>query len=259
MDRELCTIVEENRMVALDTYLLRLRFAVFPSGFVPGQFVHVQIPGRPDLLLRRPLSVHLYDGQRREMTLIYQIKGEGTKALAGCARGDALSVMGPLGNGFPAVQNGGRAVLVGGGIGCAPLLALPAAYPDTVFDAVLGFRSMAHIYQKTQFEAVCNTVVFTTDDGSYGQKGTVVDALPALLSHPCDVVFACGPVPMLKGLQEQLKHYGVPCHASLEERMGCGMGACMTCTCSIMMEDGGLSRKRVCKDGPVFPLSEVAF
>ncbi len=258
MDQPMICIVEENRMTALDTYLMRLRCDNRPDEFIPGQFVHVLVPNRPDLVLRRPLSVHAYDATCGEITLIYQIKGKGTKVFSRLERGDALSVLGPIGHGFPMDKNAKRCILVGGGIGCAPLLTLPAAMPDTVFDAVLGYRSMAYIYQKMQFENGCRHVIFTTDDASYGRGGTAVEALDTLLERPCDAIYACGPIPMLKSLQSAVEDLGIPCFASLEERMGCGVGACVTCTCTVM-ENGKQTRQRVCKDGPVFSLLEVVF
>lgn len=250
-----CTVLE-NRTVAVDTYLLRLKSSDCPQAFVPGQFVHVLVPDRPDLVLRRPLSVHRFDRESGEITLIYQIKGKGTQAFARLDGGDTLSVLGPLGRGFPMDKQWKRCILIGGGIGCAPLLTLPAAFPDTTFDAVLGYRSMAHIYQRIPFEQACRQVIFTTDDGSYGREGTAVEALSELLEQPCDAVYACGPLPMLKSLQAAIKPSGTPCFASLEERMGCGVGACVTCTCTVI-DDGRQTRKRVCKDGPVFSLAEV--
>ena len=251
-----CRVVE-NRTVALDTYLMRLQ-SECPANFVPGQFVHLQVPDRPDLVLRRPISIHSYDAQKGELSIIYQLVGEGTRAFSRLQFGDTLSVLGPLGTGFRMPESAKRCILVGGGIGCAPLLTLPLFWPDVTFDAALGFRSMAHIYARIPFEDVCRHVIYTTDDGSYGRKGFASDALQTLLEQPCDAVFACGPKPMLKGLQQAMKNCNTPCSVSLEERMGCGMGACVTCTCAIN-SNGLVKNQRVCKDGPVFDLSEVVF
>ncbi len=249
--------VTENRTVALDTYLMKLQ-GECQKAFVPGQFVHLEVPNRPDLILRRPISVHSFDAAKGEISLIYQVVGEGTRAFSRLQTGDAISVLGPVGNGFTKPEGAKRCILVGGGIGCAPLLTLPQAWPDVIFDAALGFRSMAHIYARIPFEDACRHVIYTTDDGSYGRKGLVTDALKTLLEEPCDAIFACGPKPMLKGLQQVIAQYDVPCFASLEERMGCGMGACVTCTCGVRVE-GVLKNLRVCKDGPVFSVSEVVF
>ena len=249
--------VTQNRTVALDTYLMELQ-GECGDAFVPGQFVHIEVPNRPDLILRRPISVHAYDARNKQISLVYQVVGEGTRAFANLKTGDAVSVLGPVGNGFSLPDGAKRCILVGGGIGCAPLLTLPNMWPDVRFDAALGFRSMAHIYARLSFEDSCRHVIFTTDDGSYGRKGLVTEALKTLLEEPCDAIFACGPKPMLRGLQQMIGQYGIPCFASLEERMGCGMGACVTCTCGIRVE-GSVKNLRVCKDGPVFPLSEVVF
>jgi dihydroorotate dehydrogenase electron transfer subunit len=256
MDQQLICTVTENRVAALDTQLMILNCEQGLKSFVPGQFVHVQVPNRPDLLLRRPFSIHAYDEKRRELTLVYQVKGKGTRAFADCSPGDVLSVLGPLGRGFPVKTDIKRGIVVGGGIGCAPLLSLPVLMPHVVFDAALGFRNAACIFQKSLFENACNRVIWTTDDGSFGRKGFAADALKDLLEQPCDAVFACGPKPMLQNLQAFMKGLSIPCYASLEERMGCGIGACVTCTV-VVIESCTLQHKRVCKDGPVFDLSEV--
>jgi len=204
----------------------------------PGQFVEISLPG---FFLRRPISVCDYD--ETSLTIIYKVVGQGTDAMTSLQPGDTLDVLSGLGNGFDPAKAGDAPVLVGGGVGVPPLYNLAkkllAAGKKPV--VILGFNKAEEIFYAEEFRAIGAEVVVTTVDGSVGVKGFVTNALPENISF----VYTCGPLPMLKALYKATGE--VSGEYSLEERMGCGFGACMGC--SIMTKEGA---KRVCKDGPIF-------
>ena len=204
----------------------------------PGQFIEIALPG---FYLRRPISVCDYDEAR--ITIIYKVVGQGTDAMTRLAPGDELDVLTGLGNGFDPAKAGGSPVLVGGGVGVPPLYGLARkliAAGKKPF-VILGFNKAEEIFYAEEFKALGADVAVTTVDGSFGVKGFVTHALPENISF----VYTCGPLPMLKALYKATGD--VSGEYSLEERMGCGFGACMGC--SIMTKEGA---KRVCKDGPIF-------
>ncbi len=208
----------------------------------PGQFVNVQVPG---LYLRRPLSVH--DQEGNALRIIYKTVGRGTEALSRMAPGESLNVLTGLGNGYELARAGAFPLLLGGGVGIPPLYLLARRLRERGLPvtAVLGFNTRGEIFAREGFEALgCETVV-TTADGSEGVKGFVTDALPERYSF----FYACGPLPMLRAVCGRT---GTSGQVSLEERMGCGFGACVGCTCRT-----AAGPKRVCRDGPVFEKEEV--
>ena len=253
-----CEILS-NRPVARDTYEMELACPVIASQAQPGSFVHIKVPENGALLMRRPISIHRIDREHGRITLIIQQKGEGTARIVQAAAGEQLDVLGPLGNSFPLPAGARRCALVGGGIGCAPLYTMAQAYPEVKFDSYLGFRSQAYVYAEEAF-ARATSLRLATDDGSAGFHGRVTELLEeALRAGGYDAVYACGPTPMFKALARVMEKYPqIPCYVSLEERMGCGIGGCAVCTCKILAEDGWHYR-RVCKDGPVFGIREVAW
>ena len=219
----------------------------------PGQFVHIKCGN--SLLLRRPISVCSCQEDEPEdlLTIVFETRGEGTEWLANRPVGHSVDVMGLLGNGF-SMKPEGRYLLVGGGIGVPPMLGC-AQYAPGRCTAILGFRSGDRVMLEEQFRSVCSQVQVATDDGSYGFHG-YVDALVRRElegDRGYDAVLACGPRPMLRNVARAAEDFGVRCLVSMEERMGCGVGACLVCACD--MADG--SRKHVCKDGPVFEAREV--
>ena len=206
----------------------------FASKAQPGQFAHLLVPGKT---LRRPISICDADPEEGTLRLVFQVRGEGTELLSQFEEGQ---------------------VLVGGGIGVPPLLmaAKPFGKNATV---ILGFRSRDAVILKEDFEKAGCRVILCTDDGSVGFRGLVTEPLRKILEEPKDVVLACGPGPMLKGVAGEAEARGVPCQISLEERMGCGVGACLVCACKIKKADGEEAYLHVCKDGPVFNAEEVVF
>ncbi len=216
----------------------------------PGQFISVYTKDE-SRLLPRPISI--CDIDRSGIRIVYRVAGEGTKEFSGYKAGDDITILGPLGNGFPLI--GKRALLFGGGIGIPPMLALAKALPGEV-TVVAGYRD-SNLFLDKELSAAAN-IVIATDDGSIGTHGTVITAAEEN-QLSADVIYACGPRPMLRGVKEYAKKLGIDAYISMEERMACGIGACLGCVCHSTEKDEHSNghTKRVCKDGPVFLASEV--
>jgi dihydroorotate dehydrogenase electron transfer subunit len=221
--------------------------------FRPGQFAHIKIPQSDAMLLRRPFSIHGIDQTKNTVSIVYQEVGEGTRRFME-KKSRTLDVLMPLGNGFT-MNNYKKILLVGGGIGIAPLHSV-LQQSSACFDALLGYRGKEYVFDVDCFVERCRNVIITSDDGSIGQKGFTTDYLTDIGQY--DAIFACGPRPMLQALQRKLDGRSIPAYASLEERMGCGMGGCAVCVCKIRSETD-YTYKKVCTEGPVFDLKEVDF
>ena len=216
-----------------------------------GQFGNIAVGGTH--LLRRPIAICKVEG--REITFCYQLKGEGTHKLKTMEAGTRLNVLMPLGNGFYVEENEKKVALVGGGVGVFPLISVLREYlGEKEISAYIGYRNAGAVCGVEEFEKA-NKFVGVTDDGSYGEKMNAVQAFEADLrkGNRPDVVLACGPTPMLRALKGVVERENLPCYVSLEERMGCGFGACVVCVCDLT--NG--KKARVCKDGPVFNANEV--
>jgi dihydroorotate dehydrogenase electron transfer subunit len=217
-----------------------------------GQFVNIGVNDGAHLL-RRPIAVCKADG--KEITVCFQLKGEGTRRLATLAVGDKVSVLLPLGNGFYLSDKEKKVALVGGGVGIFPMISVLREYAPQGKEiySYIGFRNRNAVCCLDALEKSTRLTV-VTDDGSYGLPMNAVQAFVADLEKIApDVVLSCGPTPMLRALKSALKGKGIPCYVSLEERMGCGIGACLVCVCN--KTDG--THARVCKDGPVFNINDV--
>jgi len=216
----------------------------------PGQFLHVKCGEKT---LRRPISIHAVEGDA--ITMVYEVKGEGTQWLSQRKEGEILDILGPLGHGFPQVE--GKILVVGGGIGVPPMYQCAVASGNA--DAVLGFRSKEKALLIDRFEKVCGKVKIMSDDGTIGQKGFVAQGVQEMLEEgDYKAVFACGPKIMLKTTYDAAKAKDVPCYVSMEERMGCGIGACLVCAIKLS-RNGEVIVGHVCKDGPVFTGEEVVW
>ena len=248
-----CTIVAREELGDAIYLVLAVGDMVRKSFKGPGQFVHVKCG--EGLLLRRPISVCSCQEDVPDdlLSIAFEVRGDGTRWLAQRQVGDKLDVLGLLGNGFP-IRPEGRYLLVGGGIGIPPMRGC-AQYTQGRSTAILGGRSKDKIILKNCFDGECAKVMVATDDGSLGHHGFVDALVRQELEQDknYDAVLACGPKPMLRNVAKAAEEFGVPCLVSMEERMGCGVGACLVCACD--MADG--SRKHVCKDGPVFDAKEV--
>lgn len=219
-----------------------------------GRFVNILCGEKT---LRRPISISEIDKQAGTITLVFEVRGEGTKWLAARKAGDELDLLGPLGNGFfPDTEK--RGIFIGGGIGCPPMLGACREYGENA-EAILGFRSGANAILVGKFMDCCRSVDITTNDGTLGTKGFVTDVLkPKLEADKNCVVYACGPTPMLKGVAAMCADMGVQCMVSLEQRMACGIGACLCCA-QKTQDSTGEHMRHVCKNGPVFDSKEVVF
>ncbi len=218
-----------------------------------GQFVNVLCDGYQ---LRRPISIAGFDASLGILRLVFEIRGKGTDWLAGREAGERIDLVGPLGHGFPLTDPNKKAVFVGGGIGTPPLLP-PARFYGANATVITGFRSASAAILQADFETAGAKTILCTDDGSAGFHGFTTQALEwHLQDHPCDVVYTCGPKVMMRGVARLAETVGIPCYVSMEERMGCGVGACLGCVCQTKDKDGP-HRTRVCLNGPVFDSKEV--
>ena len=235
-------IITENTALTQSVYKMKLKGDT--SAFTaPGQFLNIRIEG---LYLRRPIS--LCDVSEEDMTIIYKVVGKGTEAMSEMKEGTELDILTGLGNGYDLTITGDAPLLVGGGVGVPPMyyLAKRLLAQGKKVSVILGFNTADEIFYEEEFKALGCDVKVTTVDGSVGVKGFVTDALPESFSHVC----ACGPEPMLKALYKATAE--VSGQFSFEERMGCGFGACVGCTCKTIT-----GYKRICKDGPVMKKEEI--
>ena len=240
--RDLQFTIKENN--ALTDTVYEMKLSGDTEGIRPGQFVNIAVPG---FYLRRPISV--CDRTDGELTLVYKTVGHGTGALAKLRPNEALDILTGLGNGYDLTKAGAAPLLIGGGVGVPPLyyLAKKLASAGKAPSVILGFNTKEEVFYEEEFLSLGCAVTVTTVDGSYGVKGFVTAALPEHYTY----FYACGPGPMLKAVYAASRTGG---EFSLEERMGCGFGACMGC--SIQTKNGP---KRVCKEGPVFTKEELAW
>ena len=243
MKETLLTVLENTRLA---DGIYRLRLAGDTSAITaPGQFVNLKLSG---FFLRRPISV--CDWENGEVTLIYKVLGHGTEAMTGMAVGTALDVLTGLGNGYDTAKAGNMPLLIGGGAGVPPLYGLlrhlKKENPKCEAKVILGFNTKEEIFYKEEFEALGAEVFLTTADGTAGTKGFVTDVMKALTYS---YFYACGPEVMLKAIDTEAKTSG---QLSFEERMGCGFGACMGCSCRTKY-----GNKRICKEGPVLEREEI--
>lgn len=218
-----------------------------------GQFVHISVPG---FFLRRPISICDIDKDKGTIRIVFQIRGKGTDALSKFEVGEKLDMMGPLGNGFRLLDSSKKAIVIGGGIGTPPMLAAAKHYGENA-TAISGFRTKELVILQDDFKAQGNKTILCTDDGTAGEKGFVTDALVnCIKEEKPDIIYACGPAVMLKAVSEIAEENNIRCQISLEERMACGVGACLGC--AVKMKIGGREfYGHVCKNGPVFESKEV--
>lgn len=236
--------VKDNKILTEGVYEMKL------SGKIsavknPGQFVNISIDG---CYLRRPISVCDVDGDT--LTLIYKVVGEGTERLSKYAAGEKIDTLVGLGNGYDLSLSGETPLLIGGGVGVPPmyLLAKKLVEKGVKPTVILGFNTKSEVFYEKKFKALGATVYVTTADGSYGKKGFVTDIMKDLdYTH----FYTCGPMPMFKAIEKIAKGSG---EFSFEERMGCGFGACMGCSCKTKY-----GNKRICKDGPVLKREEIVW
>ena len=247
----ICEIVSFDE-IADDIFDVTVKSEAIASEAKPGQFLHIDCGDAADNLLRRPISI--CDAYEDKVRFIFEKKGSGTDYLSKKKVGDTLDILGPLGNGFSVLPESKKPVIIGGGIGVFPLYMLSTKLDNPTI--LLGFRNKSRVCMEEEFSKIGKTTV-ATDDGSYGYDGYAVNILEKMLKNgECDIVYSCGPMPMLRAVKNMAESHGVKCQLSLEQRMGCGIGACLVCTCETTSK-GTHKHKRVCKNGPVFWSSEV--
>lgn len=254
MKKHLLRIIS-NTEIARNIFEMKLTGPGTATMTVPGQFLHVSVGKHTSKLLRRPLSICDVDLVRKEVTLLYRAQGDGTKQLSLKQTGEIVDVLGPLGNGFSVelIDESKTALLIGGGIGVPPLYYLGKKLRDRGVNVkfILGYQSSEDSFYVEKFQEVGETVV-TTVDGSLGLKGFVTDAMDQLTSKE-PVIYSVGPAVMLNAVEQ--KAAGLNGFISLEERMGCGIGACFACVCPTESRQSGYVK--ICSDGPVFRMGEV--
>ncbi len=246
--------VVSQEMIGPEIYSMWIQADEIACQARAGQFVSVYTRDASKLL-PRPISICEIDRKNRRLRLVYRVAGAGTEEFSGYKAGESVEVLGPLGNGFPEVGPEKSALLIGGGIGIPPMLEL-ARELKCKKTAVLGYRD-SRLFLKNEFEPYADAVV-ATEDGSAGTKGNVLDAIREE-GLKADVIMACGPTPMLRALKAYAAERQIECWLSLEERMACGIGACLACVCKSRETDehSHVHNKRICKDGPVFEAGEV--
>ncbi|MCU4711752.1 dihydroorotate oxidase B electron transfer subunit [Bacillus cereus] len=250
-------IVVNQKEIAKNIYELVLQGTLVQQMNEPGQFVHIKVAEGIAPLLRRPISICNVDQEKNEFTMLYRAEGQGTKTLATRKQGEMVDVLGPLGHGFPVeeAEAGQTALLVGGGIGVPPLYELSQRLVAKGVRVIhiLGFQTKDVVFYEEKFAELGDTYVATVD-GTHGTKGFVTDVIDNY-GIDFDILYSCGPLEMLRALEGRYKEKKA--YISLEERMGCGIGACFACVCHLQEDPSGHSYKKVCSDGPVFPIGEV--
>lgn len=289
MMKKLIAKIAENKMVAQGFYRMRIESAYLAKNARPGQFVEIKCSDGNEPLLRRPLGVHRI--RENGIELLYEVVGKGTQLLSKKKSGDTVDIIGPLGNGFDLSRTTHDAlrttIIVAGGIGVAPLVALAEELVHSPQSTVhgkkvhvlIGARTKSHILCEAEFKKMGCRVVIATEDGSKGFKGLATDLLRTAHDALRTTIYACGPAAMLKTVAKIAGVKRIPCQVSIEERMACGIGVCLGCPVKIKpisVPDGAYSMrylpsgtgmaastkyeyKMVCKDGPVFNAEEIAW
>lgn len=225
----------------------------------PGQFLEIRVSETGEPFLRRPISIYNINKEDGEIEFIFQVKGKGTQLLAERKIGDLIDIIGPLGSGTFNIQEYKNVAVIGGGIGIYPLYELTKELiGKTNLNVYLGFRDKTLVTCEKEFESLgVNKLVVATDDGSYKEKGYAIDFMKKdIEENMVDMIFACGPLPMLKAIRNYAIDNNIPCQISLEERMGCGIGACLGCAVKVISE-AEPRYGHVCKEGPVFNATDV--
>ena len=246
-------VVLSQKEIAPGIFDLRLAAGEIAVQAVPGQFLSLYCRDG-SRLLPRPISICEIDREEKSLRRVYRVAGKGTEEFSHMSQGTEIFVLGPLGKGFP--LKGKKAFLVGGGIGIPPMLELSKSL-NCEKQILLGYRD--NLFLNEEFKPY-GSVYIATEDGSAGTKGNVIDAIKEN-GLKADIIYACGPLPMLRALKEYAKEQGIECYVSLEERMACGIGACLGCVCKSGERDAhtNVNNTRICKEGPVFLAQEVEF
>jgi len=241
-----------NRRLTRDYFVIDLLGKGRLEKILPGQFVQVRVDNNRDTFLRRPISVYDVDYENNIIRLLIKEVGKGTGAIAKLNTGSSVNIIYPLGNSFSIGDKGSKSLLVGGGVGVAPLFLLARSLKNKLLDFkfILGYQTAEHIIEIEKYSEL-GQVLITTDDGSYGHKGLVVEH-PELHEGDCDRIYCCGPEPMMKSVASIAKSRNLFCEVSLENTMACGFGVCLCC---VVETTRGVIN--TCTEGPVFNINEL--
>ena len=243
----------KKKMLSYDIVDFTVKSKEISNAATAGQFVHISAPG---FFLRRPISICEIGKADGTLRIVFQVRGKGTDSLSKLNEGEKMDILGPLGHGFTTNDRLNSVILIGGGIGTPPMLELAKFYGDKA-RVITGFKTKELSILSGDFKNAGAQLFECTDDGSLGRKGFVTDELREQIQiKKPDMVFACGPVVMLKGVKQICEEHGILCEISLEERMACGVGACLGCAVKLDKGEGEFYG-HVCKDGPVFSSKEV--
>ena len=246
-------IITEKMAIARNIYSFTIACPEVAQAASAGQFVHIRANG---FTLRRPISICGIDKEKGTLRIVFEIRGQGTDEIANLNKGDLIDMLAPLGHRFTIKPDAEKVILIGGGIGTPPMLPLAKIYGEKAV-AISGFRNSSAAILQDDFKSTGAEVILCTDDGSAGIHGFVTQPLKEIAEKGgVSAVYACGPMPMLKGVAAICKENGIFCEISLEERMACGIGACLGCACRTKRNDEEYFA-HVCKDGPVFNAEEV--
>lgn len=250
--KEIAKVISQES-IATGVYSMWIQTKDIAKEAVAGQFISVYCKDGSKLL-PRPISICEIDKKHDALRIVYRVVGGGTEEMSGYAEGDTIDILGPLGNGF--LQKEKKAILIGGGIGIPPMIELAKELKSkSHVQIVAGYRDELFLTEELKANGI---LYIATEDGSVGTKGTVIDAIRD--NHlSADIIYACGPTPMLKAVKEYAEKKGIKAQISLEEKMACGIGACLACVCQSKEKDhhSNVNNKRICKDGPVFWAEEV--
>lgn len=252
--REQAAVLSQEQ-IADQIFSMWLKTEQIAKEAVPGQFISVYSNdlGR---MLPRPISICETDKEKGALRIVYRVAGKGTEEFSCCKAGDTLDILGPLGNGFPLERcpEGKKAFLIGGGIGIPPMVQLSKELQGEV-QVVAGYRDELFLTEELKANG---TLYLATEDGSAGTKGNVLDCIREN-GLTADVIYACGPTPMLRAIKSYAEEHRIDCWISMEERMACGIGACLACVCKSKEIDdhSKVHNKRICKEGPVFHAQDV--
>ncbi len=252
--------IRSNNEIAPGTYLMELLSAEIASDSKPGQFVMIRVEKSSDPLLRRPFSICAVEGSGI-VKILYKVVGKGTEILSNKNSGDFLSILGPLGSEFKIPESGQNTILVAGGIGIAPIFFLGQNIKYNNLEFLAGFRTFDEIIKVEDISSVLGfDTSIATDDGSFGYRGRVTDLLEETLKRHQDrsnMIYACGPLPMLRQTVLTAQKYNLPCQVSIEAFMACGLGVCQGCAIKVIASEPGQVYQRVCMEGPVFDADNI--
>lgn len=261
MSKKVLADLVKKEEIIKDIYKFTIKSEQMANEAKPGQFLEINVSTGEAPMLRRPISIYNIDKENNLVEFIFMVRGKGTKILSERQVGDKIDIMGPLGNGTFSIDEYKNVSIIGGGIGIYPLHELAKQLKDKGVNVTtyVGFRNKELVHLEKEFKSVSNNLIISTDDGTYGKKGFGIDFLKedSKETKP-DAIFACGPLPMLKAVKKFAEENNIYAEISLEERMGCGIGACLGCAVKTKKDDIE-KYSHVCVNGPVFKASIVNF